>query len=642
MECHSDPELTGLDRTGMQIPMYVDGEAFSKSVHADLSCVDCHQDLEGVEDYPHEEDLQLVSCANCHEAEAEEYTESLHGLKFIGEEQLAPRCSDCHSKHAILPSANPNSSTYFQNLPNTCCGCHESKNTISKRPFKQPCVRTEYLLGVHGKMVLTGNDAAPTCNTCHPAHDIRKRIDPKSTTYKPNIGNTCGFCHIDELAEYSESIHANALRHGILESATCTDCHGEHKILHPDSAYFVASHDACIICHNDPHIMQKYGLYNKAVSTYEDSYHGLSVKLRNKDAATCGSCHNNHIILSANNPYSTVHENNLVTTCRKCHRDATESFARSYTHEAMLIRGNPVNFWVTVIYAILIVGVIGAMFVHNFIIFLKYVRRKKAEEKQFYVIRFKPAEVFQHAVLLITFTVLVFSGFALRFPDSWWVEIFKALGIDETGRGLVHRVAAVGLILISLYHLYFIIFTQRGRYLFRQIRLRFQDIPEVIQTVQYYLGLRNKKPEYEEFDYTEKAEYWSVVWGTVVMGITGIILWFPTWFTRFAPSWIVRASELIHFYEAILATLAIIVFHLFFVIAHPEQYPMNLSWLTGKMSLRAAIRKHPRWIQRLLNGEGDPELLPEVIRTNCKTLEDIEKMLKFGGVTEEAEPGRAY
>ena len=631
MECHSDPDLTGLNSWGTEISMFVDLKKFSKSIHGDLNCIDCHQDLEGVKDFPHEETLQPVNCANCHEDVANEYSRSMHGLKFVHMEKLAPKCSDCHGTHNILPTDDPSSTTYFQNLPNTCGDCHESLGTGKEGNVKQPRVRSEYLLGVHGKMVLDGNDAAPTCDNCHPAHSIRKRIDPQSTIFKLNIGKTCGTCHIDELQDFSESIHGKALQHGILESATCTDCHGEHKILSPDSAHFSAAHDACINCHNDTKLIKKYGLPATVVSTYEDSYHGRSVRLKRKGSATCASCHGYHDIHSAEDPFSSVNKANLVKTCSKCHKNVTESFANSYTHEAMLIQGNPINYYITLIYIILIGGVIGAMFLHNLIIFIKYIKYKRKDEKQFYVVRFKPAEVLQHALLMLSFTTLVITGFALRFPDAWWVKILEWMGINEVLRGLIHRGAAVVLIATSTFNLYYIIATKRGRHLLKQIMIKLQDIPEIIQTLKYYLGLSKRKPQYEEFDYTEKVEYWSLVWGNIVMGVTGIILWFPTLVTGFAQSWTVRAAELIHYYEAILATLAILIFHLFFVIFHPEQYPMNLSWLTGKMSLKAAIRKHPKWIERLFREKEDVELLPEVIRANCLTLSDVDNFMKFGG-----------
>lgn len=628
--CHADPELTSFDKEGNEIPLFVDDKIYQNSVHGAFECIDCHQDLQGLEEFPHTEKLEKVACGNCHEDISEEYNESLHGLKFINREELAPKCYDCHSKHDILSASDPASPTYFQNLPITCSKCHETFSGTEEDLWEKPHVRVDYLRGVHGQLLSQGFDTAPTCNTCHPAHSIRKRIDPLSTTYKLNIDNTCGQCHVDQLTEYGTSIHARALLHGVLESATCTDCHGEHQILHPDSAYLVASHDVCIGCHTDPKLIRKYGLSENVVSTYVDSYHGLSIQLGKKNAATCGSCHENHRILPSRDPLSSVNKQNLVNTCRKCHPNASESFAKSYTHEAMLIRSNPVNYYITLIYIFLIVGVIGAMFLHNLIIFIKYVKYKKNEEKQYYIIRFRPLEIYQHAVLMVSFTLLAISGFALKFPDAWWVKWFESIGIDEEVRRLIHRISAVFMILVCIFHVFYITLFKRGRHLLNQIMVRRKDIGEVLQTIKYYLGLANHKPDYEEFDYTEKAEYWALVWGNAVMAITGFVLWFPTLFTGFAPSWIVRASELIHFYEAILATLAIIIFHLFFVIVHPEQYPMNLSWLTGKMSLKAALMKHRLWIKRIFEEKHDLDLLPEVIQTNCRSVEDVEKILKFG------------
>jgi cytochrome b subunit of formate dehydrogenase len=628
MQCHEDNELVGLNVDSTEISMYVDLTEFKASIHGEFNCIDCHQDLEGIAEYPHDEVLKEVSCINCHGDIGEIYNESKHGLKFINMEELAPNCWGCHGTHNILPASDPSSMTYFQKLPYTCCGCHSKRNLAQTDYISQPCNIEDYLRGVHGRLVMEGNDSAPSCNTCHPAHDIRKRIDPQSKIYKLNISNLCGECHVEELEDYAVSIHFRALRHGIFESATCIDCHQEHLIVPRDSAYFATSHDACVECHNDSKLLKKYGLSENVVSTYEDSYHGLSVQLRSEDAATCASCHGNHEIFEANEPSSTVNEAHLVETCSKCHEGVTESFAKSYTHEAMLVRQNPINYFIRLIYTILIIGVVGAMLIHNLIIFVKYIRYKKSDEKQFYVVRFRFAEIFQHAILMLSFTILAISGFALRFPNAWWVQGLVDIGLGELTRGLIHRIAAVALIAISFYHLFYIGFTKRGKHLFRYIMLRFNDLPEVIQTLKYYLGLSKTKPLYDEFDYTEKVEYWAVVWGTIVMGLTGVILWFPTLVTANTPSWIVRASELIHYYEAILACLSIVVFHLFFVIAHPEQYPMNLSWLTGKMSLTAALRKHPIWIKRLIEKKEEPDLLPEVIQSNCKTVTDVEQFIK--------------
>jgi len=97
----------------------------------------------------------------------------------------------------------------------------------------------------------------------------------------------------------------------------------------------------------------------------------------------------------------------------------------------------------------------------------------------------------------------------------------------------------------------------------------------------YYLNLSSKKPEFAYYDYAEKAEYWALIWGTFVMGATGLVLWFPTYVGDWAPVWLIKVSEIIHYYEAILASLAILVWHWFFVMFRPSEYPMNFTWLNG-------------------------------------------------------------
>ena len=102
-------------------------------------------------------------------------------------------------------------------------------------------------------------------------------------------------------------------------------------------------------------------------------------------------------------------------------------------------------------------------------------------------------------------------------------------------------------------------------------------------TLKYYLGAEKDKPKFGVFNYGEKFEFWALVWGTVIMVVTGFILWFPKLITSGLPSWIIGVSRIIHYYEALLATLAILLFHLYFTMFHPDEYPMNPSWLTGKI-----------------------------------------------------------
>ncbi len=94
----------------------------------------------------------------------------------------------------------------------------------------------------------------------------------------------------------------------------------------------------------------------------------------------------------------------------------------------------------------------------------------------------------------------------------------------------------------------------------------------------YHMGKSDRKPDFDKYDYTEKIEYWALIWGTVIMALTGFILWFPTSFIQFLPQWTITVAETVHYYEAWLATLAIVVWHLFFVMLHPDEYPMSMTW----------------------------------------------------------------
>ena len=127
-----------------------------------------------------------------------------------------------------------------------------------------------------------------------------------------------------------------------------------------------------------------------------------------------------------------------------------------------------------------------------------------------------------------------------------------------------------------------------------------RDLKEFWQAMLYYFGKRGTPPAYGHYDYTQKAEYWALIWGTIVMAVTGLILWFPTMFGDNTPQWLIKVSETIHYYEAILATLAIVIWHFFFTIFHPDEYPMSMIWLNGEMTLEEWREKHPDKFQSMM------------------------------------------
>ena len=120
-----------------------------------------------------------------------------------------------------------------------------------------------------------------------------------------------------------------------------------------------------------------------------------------------------------------------------------------------------------------------------------------------------------------------------------------------------------------------------------------------MNVAKYNLGISKEKPELDRFSYIEKAEYWALIWGTMVMAATGFILWFDNTFLNILGKQYWDVARVIHYYEAWLATLAIIVWHFYFVIFNPDIYPMNLAWIKGTLSEEEMADEHPLELQRL-------------------------------------------
>ena len=166
-------------------------------------------------------------------------------------------------------------------------------------------------------------------------------------------------------------------------------------------------------------------------------------------------------------------------------------------------------------------------------------------------------------------------------------------------RAMVHRIAGSIFVIICLYNLFYMLFTARGRQQLRAIFPTPQDLLQAIQNVLCKLGLLKSKPKFDHYDYGEKAEYWALVWGGFVMIATGFVLWFPNLFLGFMPKWLLDVCKAIHFYEALLATLAIVVWHFYFVFLSPESYPVNWGMLTGKISKHELKEKHSAEYEKL-------------------------------------------
>jgi formate dehydrogenase gamma subunit len=241
------------------------------------------------------------------------------------------------------------------------------------------------------------------------------------------------------------------------------------------------------------------------------------------------------------------------------------------------------------IYLPLIVLVIGGMATHNALVWRRKAAEKRKHERRT-IVRLTRNQRLQHWLLLSSFIVLVLSGFALQYPNSWLAWL---LGSSEFLRRILHRVAAVVMLVTGTYHVFYLALSSEGRQWVKDMLPRLKDVRDVFQNFGYYLGLRASKPRFARFGYAEKAEYWAVVWGTIIMGLTGMMIWFKIAVFGFLPRWWIDIALAIHFYEAILATLAIIVWHFYQVIFDPDVYPINWAFYDGRMSETLYREEHP-------------------------------------------------
>ncbi len=574
LECHADPAAE----------RHIDAVKFQASVHASLRCVACHADIKEV---PHETPLKKVSCGGCHRVETEVYLHSDHGLALKAGVSEAASCRSCHGDpHQLLNSRNPASSVYRANIPATCAQCHGKVDEMLKFHLSQKAPVASYDRSVHGLALRKqgGISPAAVCSDCHGTHDLHKSSNPKSKLYWQNIPSTCGKCHENVSQTYLRSVHGRGVQSGKRDAPVCTDCHGEHSIsavnLVTSKVYPAQIPETCGQCHGTERIIAKYGLPAHVVDTYMQSFHGLALQMGSLTAANCASCHGAHDVLPSDDPNSSVNPKNLAKTCGKCHAGVGNLVAKGQIHSGMRpgLEHRTVSY-VRWFYWIVIFLTIGAMALHNGLDFFKklfaHYRRMRAAGHPG---RMSGGERLQHAILFIAFTALAYTGFALTFPSAWWA---RPLVGQTDWRGLSHRAAALLFVTLCVFHVLFMVFSPRGRKHLIELLPRKVDFVQPLEMMGFYLGLRKQRPVFARYSYVEKAEYWALVWGSIVMVLTGGLMTCNEWMLKVFPKWFFDVVTAIHYYEAVLACSAIVVWHFYFVIFDPDEYPMKWSWITG-------------------------------------------------------------
>lgn len=238
-------------------------------------------------------------------------------------------------------------------------------------------------------------------------------------------------------------------------------------------------------------------------------------------------------------------------------------------------------------------------------------------------LRMNFAERLQHILLIVTFSTLILTGLPLVFYE---LKIFKSLFAFEKAfylRGLVHRAAAVLMIANILWHFLYSIFTARGRHNFKEMIPKWRDARDAFQTFGHNIGLTGffyKKgllksfferhpfwlfriePEFGRYNFIEKFEYLGVAWGSLIMIASGFFMWNVELSLKFFPLWVHDIFIIIHGYEAILAFLTIIIWHMYNVHFNPEVFPMSKVWLNGRITGHELRTLHPLEYGKIVEG----------------------------------------
>jgi cytochrome b subunit of formate dehydrogenase len=236
-------------------------------------------------------------------------------------------------------------------------------------------------------------------------------------------------------------------------------------------------------------------------------------------------------------------------------------------------------------------------------------------------VRMNLAERIQHIILIITFFVLIVTGLPLFFYEIKFLKWVFPTGRSFYIRGILHRIAAVALILNVIWHILYTIFTPRGRENFKKLLPKFRDFKNAFELLWHNLGLTRflfkrgimKKffethpywlfetaPEFGRYNFIEKFEYWAVVWGSIVMIVSGFFMWNVEFSLSLFPLWVHNIFIIVHGYEAMLAFLAVIIWHMYNVHLNPEVFPMSKVWLNGKITGKELRTLHPLEYQQIL------------------------------------------
>ena len=559
--CHGNEGFAATGSDGEMRPLHVIRDTFGSSVHGKLSCVGCHTDITEI---PHKKaGTHSVNCVTCHDSLWK-----------------AAKAGNKTQEHARLGVVVQQIDHYVK--------------SVHARPNRDDQSR-----------------ANATCYDCHSPHYIYAKGSKERADWRLSIPDVCGRCHVSEREQYATSVHGKAvLNDRNPAAAICSDCHSTHDVTDPtqDAGRLLITRN-CGGCHADN------------LKTYTGTYHGQVNTLGYAYTAKCFDCHGSHDILRVDDPKSSMHPDNRLKTCQKCHEGATRGFATFEPHGTAHDFFRFPTIWIASKFLLLLIaGTLVFFWTHTALWLFRELKERQQHKTRTYVKtaelregRFKGKQYQRfpliwrvtHLIFALSVMILALTGMSVLYADTTWAQaVVHWLGGPKVA-AVVHRTFAVLFGVVFLAQLiYFLIRMAYDRRTFKwfgpdSLAPRVQDLRDILAMFRWFFGL-GPRPVFDRWTYWQKFDYWAPFSAVLIIGACGVLLWAPNVTAAFLPGWVFNLATIFHGELALLAVLFLVTVHFFNNHFRPDKFPLDDVMFTGSVRLEDFIREHRVEYNRLV------------------------------------------
>jgi len=541
------------------------------------------------------------------------------------------RCTDCHSREEV------------RTLP------HERVTPVD-------CTQSCHLVGASGVLTqFSHKGVAERIEKSVHAADVLKTLPFAQPLLRPGQ-SACLYCHDQPV--FRDAVFAERSHRGIDTGARCETCHTAE--LPVDTKYYVRhiagrqlparpvleTARVCAACHSDAAVMKETGLHD-AVTSYFRSFHGKASLLGDHTTAACVDCHRSeggdvHLMLSAEDPSSRTHPDQRGLTCRssECHANAVPELSAASVHLRVDPQSRSPEYLVLLAFVLLIAFELGMYYVLTILEMIAVAFRKQTPEQRHLIAlsaavaahpegrkrleRLTPHQRVQHWLLVTLFTALVITGVPMKFATIPAFAVLAKLFGGLAGARVIHRIAGALLFVLTVYHIGYAIWgwitEVRRRHsedptrgwlwtavlAFAQADIvpRPSDLVHFVKLFPHLLGFPVKHPHRGKYHFSQKIEYWAVMWGMIVIGISGLLLWNSASSPEYLGGRALNFAYIVHSYEAFLAIMYIVVAHLFAVLAAPAIVPLSMGAITGQVPAKENAQEHSGYVLQVAKELG--------------------------------------